>query len=168
MDTAENSIPFSPLNSLSPMEGDATVAEHEDIDSNADGVFAERNFLTGTTNEESHLQPRTLQRNGSRRQILRFLIASFLLSCIVYVIIDFSGDRNIEKYWNDFLEGTQDHPYKAIVAVIVCYIIATVFFVPGSILTFGAGFVIGHAFDNMYFGVLLSVTVSEIGLCESG
>ena len=79
----------------------------------------------------------------------------------MYVIVDICGDRTLEKHWNNFLEQTQDQPYKAIIAVILCYIVATVAFVPGSILTFGAGFVIGHAFDNMYLGIFLAIIVSE-------
>lgn len=140
----------------------STMAQHVHTDSDADGVFVERNRLSrNDLNEDMQLQRPTPQRTAFRRYILRFLIFSFLLTCIVYVIVDFCGDRTIEKRWNNFLEQTQDQPYKAIIAVIACYIIATVFFVPGSILTFGAGFLIGHAFDNMYVGILLSVIVSR-------
>ena len=59
-----------------------------------------------------------------------------------------------------FLEWTSTHPYQGIIAVILCYIVATVFFVPGSILTFGAGFAIGSAVDNTFWGVLLATAVS--------
>jgi len=139
------------------------MAEQEYDDSDVDGIFVERNSLTRNTNrvgEESlHLQ----RQNGSRRYILRFVIASALLASIVYVIVDFMGDRNIEKQLNKFLEWTHENPFRGIVAVILCYIVATICFVPGSILTFGAGFAIGQAFDSMYLGVLLAIISVFIG-----
>lgn len=154
---SENSMAISSLDS-------STMAQHVPIDSDADGIFAEGNHLTRNDLNEDvqpHLPPP--QQTVGRRSILRILIFSFLLACILYVVVDFCGDRTIEKHWNDFLEQTQDQPYKAIIAVVSCYIIATIFFVPGSILTFGAGFVIGHAFDNMYVGILLSIISVFIG-----
>ena len=158
MDTSAsgNSIAISSQDS-------SAVAQHIYTESDADGILVEGNFLTrDSSNEESRLQGRTSPQSASRRRyILRVFIFSFLLACIVYVIVDLCGDRTLEKHWNNFLEQTQDQPYKAIIAVILCYIVATVAFVPGSILTFGAGFVIGHAFDNMYLGILIAIIVSE-------
>ncbi len=140
----------------------SAMAQHVHADSHTDGIFVEGNYLfRNDSNEGTQPHLPTPQQTVGRRSILRILIFSFLLACILYVVVDFCGDRTIEKHWNDFLEQTQDQPYKAIIAVVSCYIIATVFFVPGSILTFGAGFVIGHAFDNMYVGILLSIIVSE-------
>ena len=153
----------APGNSIAISSQDSSaVAQHVHMESDVDGILAEGNFLTrDSSNEESLLQRRTSPQTASRRYILRFFIFSFLLACIVYVIVDICGDRTLEKHWNNFLEQTQDQPYKAIIAVILCYIVATVAFVPGSILTFGAGFVIGHAFDNMYLGIFLAIIVSE-------
>eukprot|EP00531_Pseudo-nitzschia_arenysensis_P015328 CAMPEP_0116129854 /NCGR_PEP_ID=MMETSP0329-20121206/8148_1 /TAXON_ID=697910 /ORGANISM="Pseudo-nitzschia arenysensis, Strain B593" /LENGTH=366 /DNA_ID=CAMNT_0003624153 /DNA_START=122 /DNA_END=1222 /DNA_ORIENTATION=- len=169
MDTSEagtsDSIPFSPLHSPSS-DGNCSSTEQEDLNSDADGIFVERNALTRNTDgvrydDEFHT---TLpQRNGSRRYLLRSLVALFLSVCIIYVIVDFCGDRNIEKGLIWFLEWTHEHPYKGIIAVILCYIVATVFFVPGSILTFGAGFAIGSAVENTYLGIFLAVISVFIG-----
>jgi len=138
------------------------MAGHEDIDNDVDGIFVERNSLTRGIDGVGEESPQ-LQRNGSRRHILRCLVASFLFASIVYVVVDFRGERKIEKKLDDFLGWTHDNPFRGIVAVILCYIIATVFFVPGSILTFGAGFAIGQAFDNLYVGILLAVISVFIG-----
>jgi hypothetical protein len=151
------------------------MAEHEEFDIDTDGILVESNFLTRNAagdgdvygGEESLRQRQLLhtsiQRNGSRRyMLLRCMIALFLVICIVYVITDFCGDRKIEAILFAFLEWTHAHPYRGIIAVILCYIIATVFFVPGSILTFGAGFAIGQAVDNKFLGVLLATAVSTI------
>jgi len=92
--------------------------------------------------------------------MMRWLIATGLVSCIIYVVVDFCGNRAIESTLSIFLEWVHQNPYQGCVAVTFCYIIATVFFVPGSIVTFGAGFAIGSAFENKVNGVLLATTVS--------
>ncbi len=169
MDTLEetgNSIPFSSLNSPSST-GNCSTTEQEELNTDPDGLFVERNSLTrnadGVGLYGGGLSDTIVQRqSGSRRYILRALIAVFLSACILYVIVDFMGERRIEKALVWFLEWTHEHPYRGIIAVILCYIIATVFFVPGSILTFGAGFAIGSAVENLYLGILLAVIVSAV------
>jgi hypothetical protein len=94
------------------------------------------------------------------RQILRWLIAIGLMSCIIYVVVDFCGNRTIESKLSMFLEWVHRNPYKGIFAITLCYIIATILFVPGSILTLGAGFAIGSAVENTFVGVLLATAVS--------
>mmetsp|Transcript_20978 Transcript_20978/g.52036 ORF Transcript_20978/g.52036 Transcript_20978/m.52036 type:complete len:355 (+) Transcript_20978:150-1214(+) len=170
MDTLEetgNSIPFSSLNSPSST-GNCSTTEQEELNTDPDGLFVERNSLTrnadGVGLYGGGLSDTIVQRqSGSRRYILRALIAVFLSACILYVIVDFMGERRIEKALVWFLEWTHEHPYRGIIAVILCYIIATVFFVPGSILTFGAGFAIGSAVENLYLGILLAVIAVFIG-----
>jgi uncharacterized membrane protein len=170
--TPENSIPFSSMNPPSTTSI-VFMAEHEEIDIDNDRILVERNFLTRNANvggyggDESLRQRQLLlhmpiQRNGSRRYVLRGLIAFFLIICIVNVIIDYRGDQKIDSSLKSFLNWTHAHPYRGIIAVILCYIIATVFFVPGSILTFGAGYAIGSAVDNKFLGVLLATAVSII------
>jgi len=149
------------------------MAKHEEVDIDTDGILVGGNVLARNPdgdgyNGEDFLQRRqflhtSIQHNGPRRHMLRCLIALFLITCILYVIVDFCGDRKIESILIAFFEWTHAHPYRGIIAVILCYIIATVFFVPGSILTFGAGFAIGSAFDNTYIGILLATASVFIG-----
>jgi len=146
---------------------------HEEGDIDTDGILVENNFLTSTADDsvyggEGSLRRRQflrtpIQDNDPWRYLLRCLIALSLIMCILYVIVDFSGDRKIESILIAFLEWTHLHPYRGIIAVILCYIVATVFFVPGSILTFGAGFAIGSAFDNTFLGVLIATASVFIG-----
>jgi len=129
----------------------------DDIDT--DGIFLTRSNDGSDPNSGQHPLYEPTRNTRSRTYVLRLLIALLLLSCITYVIIDFRGDRKVESILIAFLEWTHEHPYKGIIAVILCYIVATVLFVPGSILTFGAGFAIGSAFDNMFVGVFLATAV---------
>jgi hypothetical protein len=101
-------------------------------------------------------------RNYPCRQILRWLIAIGLMSCIIYVVVDFCGNRTIESKLSMFLEWVHRNPYRGIFAITLCYIIATILFVPGSILTLGAGYAIGSAIENTFVGVLLATAVSTV------
>jgi len=141
----------------------ASMADEED-DIDTDGIL--RNPDGGIRHDLDQLrrqrQPIRSCCPARRHIMIRGLIALLLLSCIIYVIVDFCGDRNIETALSIFLEWVHMHPYRGAIAVILCYIIATVFFVPGSILTFGAGFAIGSAVDNTAIGVLLATGVSTV------
>jgi len=150
-------------------------ATERDDHIDTDGILVENSFFARTTDGNGYGAGESLQglqqgshlpipRNGSRRTyVLRCLIALFLVTCITFVIVDFCGDRKIESVLISFLEWTHENPYRGIIAVILCYIVATVFFVPGSILTFGSGFAIGSAVDNTYLGILLAVVSVFIG-----
>jgi hypothetical protein len=53
------------------------------------------------------------------------------------------------------------HPRKGIIAVIGVYILATILFVPGSILTFGTAYAFGSAYHNKVHGVIVASMVSN-------
>jgi hypothetical protein len=169
--SSEDSIRFSSLDSP-PGTTRAVSATGRDENIDTDGILVENTFFARTTDGDGYGARESLPglqqgahmaipRNVSRTYVLRCLIALFLVTCIAFVIVDFCGDRKIESILISFLEWTHENPYRGIIAVILCYIVATVFFVPGSILTFGSGFAIGSAVDNTYLGILLAVVVSK-------
>lgn len=118
--------------------------------------------------EERFLHRQSLERNNNndtaswRKYTLRLLVGLVLVSVISYVIVDFCGDREIESALEEFLEWTHAHTYEGMIVVILCYIVATVCFVPGSMLSFGAGFAIGSSVDNTAVGIFLASTVSRV------
>jgi uncharacterized membrane protein YdjX (TVP38/TMEM64 family) len=63
----------------------------------------------------------------------------------------------------NFFRWVQSHPFRGALAVTLSYIVATVLFIPGSILTLGAGFAIGSAFDNPVIGVLIATAAVFVG-----
>ena len=93
----------------------------------------------------------------------RILIVAVLLIALTFVVVDSFGEGRIHSTVLTFLEWVEEHPARGVLAVILVYIVATVLFVPGSILTFGAGYAFGAASDNKLHGVILASTAVFIG-----
>ncbi|KAG7337645.1 SNARE associated golgi protein [Nitzschia inconspicua] len=100
---------------------------------------------------------------ASHNNLLRIGVGILLLSCFLYVVVDSLGQRHVETALLQFLGWVQQHPYEGALAVTTCYIVATIFFVPGSLLTLGAGFALGSAFDNPAMGVLIATCAVFVG-----
>jgi hypothetical protein len=77
----------------------------------------------------------------------RILIVAWLL-CIALVIVDTYTHKYLEHGVQAYLVWLSTHPLRGVLSVIGVYIIATVCFVPGSILTLGVGFAFRGAFGN--------------------
>jgi len=71
----------------------------------------------------------------------------FLVAFIIYAIID----RNrILKIFETIIGWMRDYPYLGPIIVIVAYIIATVLFLPGLVLTLGTGFAFTAAYRHVW------------------
>lgn len=107
------------------------------------------------TEEEEQLLKR-------RNCFKKIAIAIILLTFIGFVI----GDSLTNKYVRDgiqsFLEWIEENPVPGIFAFMGVYFLATVLFVPGSILTLGAGFVFAKAF-GLGVGLLLGTISVFVG-----
>lgn len=93
----------------------------------------------------------------------RSAIALFLLAFIVFVVLDSTiGQGWVGSAVDSFLEWIEENPVPGIFVFVVVYFVATVFFVPGSILTLGAGFVFANAF-GLGAGVVLGSLAVFVG-----
>ncbi len=92
--------------------------------------------------------------------VIRLMIAGLLVFALVFVVIDSLGNRHIESIIISFLTWVELHPHQGILAVIGVYILATILFVPGSILTLGAAYAFGSAYQNKVHGVIVASMVS--------
>lgn len=77
--------------------------------------------------------------------IIRIAIVLALIGFIVWIIVD---SKRVTDGFESFIDFLRDNPILAPFILIVVYAIATVVFLPGLILTLGAGFAFNEAYGN--------------------
>jgi uncharacterized membrane protein YdjX (TVP38/TMEM64 family) len=92
----------------------------------------------------------------------KLLIGLVLVAFIAFVIIDSLTTGYVRGAVSDFLEWIETNVVAGIFLFIMVYFIATVFFIPGSLLTLGSGFVFASAF-GLGPGVALGTLVVFVG-----
>lgn len=92
--------------------------------------------------------------------VVRLLVGVVLVTCLAFVIVDSITAKHVEHASLSFLGWVEHHPFLGVLAVVLVYILATILFVPGSILTVGTGYAFGAAFHSTAKGVALASTVS--------
>jgi hypothetical protein len=95
------------------------------------------------------------------RRRLRVAVLTALAVFLGLILYDALTEERVKKASVDFVGWVEDHPFLGILAVILAYIVATVLFVPASVLTLGAGFAFRSAFNSIGKGVVLASTVSH-------
>lgn len=85
------------------------------------------------------------------------LSRSLLIAAIGVVALFLALRYNIPEALRGMLAWVGDQGFLGIVAFIAIYILATVFFIPGSILTLGAGFVFGVVYGTLTVSVASTV-----------
>lgn len=74
-------------------------------------------------------------------------VATLLVAFILFVILDSTiGEGWVGDTVGSFLQWIEENPVPGIFVFILVYFVASIFFIPGSILTLGAGFVFANAF----------------------
>ena len=102
------------------------------------------------------------QQNENQNSYKKAIIGIILVAFIAFVIADSLTNGYIGDGIGSFLEWIEQNPTAGFFVFMVVYFIATVFFVPGSILTLGAGFVFANAF-GLGPGVLLGTVSVFLG-----
>lgn len=92
----------------------------------------------------------------------KIFVGMLLVGVIIYVIFDSVTTKNIQTGFVIFLEWVETNIIAGVFAFMFVYFVATIAFVPGSILTLGSGFVFGGAV-GLGPGVALATTAVFIG-----
>ncbi|KAL7543981.1 hypothetical protein ACHAXR_013461 [Thalassiosira sp. AJA248-18] len=92
----------------------------------------------------------------------KILVGVILLSIIIFVIVDSLTAKYISSGFQTFLEWIETNLVAGVFAFMGVYFIATVAFMPGSILTLGSGFVFGKAV-GLGPGVALAAAAVFVG-----
>jgi len=129
-----------PADSMIVQEGSA------DIDIDAAGANEEEN------------QPK-----DKAGMIKKALIGLVLVAFIIFVIVDSQTNNFVRDGIVSFLDWVEENVVGGVLVFIVVYFLATVCFVPGSILTLGAGFVFSAALDSLGWGILLGTAAVFVG-----
>jgi len=132
----------------------AITLPNEDADVEAVTDYqSDHNEIEGIGEEEVQ------ETNHCRKTTIRMILASIVIGFIIYIIVDSQRDNNVKRLSQDFLQWVEENPTEGVFAFVGVYFIATVLFIPGSILTLGAGFVFGNV-----FGVGLGATLACVAV----
>lgn len=88
---------------------------------------------------------------------MRLAIIAVLVAIIVLMIV---YRDLVSETTQEFLEWLRENPALGTLCLALIYIVATLIFLPGSLLTLGAGVALQAAFDN----TLLAVAVGTLGV----
>lgn len=78
------------------------------------------------------------------------VLVMLLAAILAYVFRDFIQE-NIEK----FLDWIRQNPYSGPIMMTLVYIVATLLFIPGSILTLGSGWALQQAYERTWLAILV-------------
>jgi uncharacterized integral membrane protein len=95
------------------------------------------------------------------RRWLRVAVLTALAVFLALILYDAFTEQRVKKASVDFVGWVEEHPFLGVIAVILAYIVATVLFVPASVLTLGTGYAFRSAFRSVGKGVVLASTVSH-------
>ena len=117
-------------------------------------------YERGTTGEESAgLRTGSASNSSSMTSSRRTSLTLLLLALIALLILDSFTTKYTEHWVLSFLDWVAAHPFLGVLAIVVVYIVATICFVPGSVLTIGAGFAMAQATGSWVSGWILSSVV---------
>lgn len=116
--------------------------------------------LHNTSEEEDDVVTEEEQNSHQQRhRNRRILIGLCLAAIIIFVITDSTTTGYIKRAVDSLLKWVEENPVAGILAFTLFVFVATVAFIPGAIITLGAGYVFERAF-GLGLGVLVgSITV---------
>jgi len=123
---------------------------------------------TDTMEQSSSYQNSTISNNDEKNNQTKscpwgkIIVGVILLSLIVFVIVDSLTTKYITSGFETFLEWIETNLVAGVFAFMGVYFVATVLFIPGSILTLGSGFVFGKAV-GLGPGVALATAAVFVG-----
>lgn len=102
-------------------------------------------------------------RQRRRSCYMKIAVAAIFAGFIIFVIVDSQTNQHVRNGITAFLEWIEENPGAGVVAFMLVYFVATILFIPGSILTLGAGFVFSASFGSLGVGILLGTISVFVG-----
>ncbi|CAM9145808.1 unnamed protein product [Pylaiella littoralis] len=112
--------------------------------------------VTGASDNDTAPEPPT-----KKQKLIKAGLFLLLVIIVIYVILDYTvpGLGFVDDILKSFLTWVEDNPAQGAIAFAGVYIFTTVCFIPGSLLTLGAGLVFGRA-----LGTGLGVVVGSLAV----
>lgn len=129
----------SELTATTAATSDSSCGDEKDEESVPQQVQGEHEEEEAESQHEEEARRRLRHRNR------RILIGLCLLAIIVFVIVDSTTSMYCKSFITSLLQWVEENPAAGIVAFTLFLFVATVAFIPGAILTIGAGFVFERA-----------------------
>lgn len=82
----------------------------------------------------------------SNNNYIQSVIIIIIISLILFVIIDTLTTQDVEQLLMNWIQLIEKHLFFGIIIIILVYIIATLCFIPGSVLTIGVGYAYSQAY----------------------
>jgi uncharacterized membrane protein YdjX (TVP38/TMEM64 family) len=120
----------------------------------------------GNIHEAIYEFPTNPTEQQQRQQRLRTYVVLILSLIIVLIFIDAKTTRYVEQFYTSLIDWLSSHLLFGIVVVILVYIIATVLFIPGSILTIGTGYAFHQALQQQQQHYNMDTVIVAV-LCSS-
>lgn len=124
----------------------------------------ESRITTTTTYEDMTEQRPSQQQQQQQQRSLRIYMVVLLSIIIVLVIIDAKTTKFLESFYTSLMDWLSSHLLLGIFVVIIIYIIATILFIPGSILTIGTGYAFHQALQQKSNGIFIAVLCSSVAV----
>ena len=102
--------------------------------------------------DENQVDQKKLRKDKIVNRVRMGVFAVVLIGLVVFVAVE---NKKVGRWVADFLEWVENNTVLGMVVFVLVYIVATVLFVPGLILTLGAGFVY-----NMVYGLSLGLVIA--------
>lgn len=123
-----------------------------------------------TKMDEEETQPETEEEEISEEEMKlrkwnrnkKIIIGVLLVAFIIFVIVDSTTTGYLRSGINTALQWIEQNAVAGMFVFMVVYFAATVLFIPGSILTLGAGFVFANAF-GLGVGLLIGTLSVFVG-----
>lgn len=139
-----------------------TISLNDDDDDN--NSHAATQSVDAATIEE------IVEEQSKREFYTRCVVGLVFFAFVVFVIVDSATNMHALGAVHEFLEWVEQNPVSGVFAFVIVYFVATVLFIPGALLTLGAGFVFAMAFGlgagvvlgtlAVFFGASIGATVS--------
>ncbi|KRX00441.1 hypothetical protein PPERSA_03174 [Pseudocohnilembus persalinus] len=168
-DIPNNQEKFLPLTNEKPAKNSYNESPKASSINNMDNIEIQQRQSSQKLNDSNNdSKSEQRKKNKEKKQkklnwkkiIPRTLIIAVIITLIVLVIVK---RKAVNEEYKNFIQWLSEHQAAGFFSLIGIYILATISFFPGSILTLGAGYCFNQALGNQFEAVMVGGLAVFIG-----